>query len=82
MLLLLGLLFLLIAKVGVFKRWTRIKHVVEILGKMLYLLWLSEGFLRVSYCLANWILAEDPNSAKSFKTPLNLPFLTTKALGY
>ena len=55
-------------------------YVVEILGKMHYLLWLSERFLRVSYCLANWILAEDLNSIKSFKTPPNLPFLTTRAM--
>jgi len=54
-------------------------RVVEILGKNAYLLWLSESFLRVSYCLTNRILAEDPNSIKSFKTPLNFPFLTTKA---
>ena len=54
-------------------------HIVEILGKMLYLLWLSERFPRVSHYLANRISAEDPNSTQSFKTPPNLPFLTTKA---
>jgi len=57
-------------------------RVVEILGKMLYLLWPSERFPRVFHCLTNRISAEDPNSAKSFKTPPNLPFLTTRAASY
>jgi len=29
-----------------------------------------------------WLTAKDPNSAKSFKTLPNLPFLTTKAASY